>query len=115
MRYVNTLVVRGILSDNDIANKIDSVLNRLKNTYGTQCDKITPMEVQVYRDDVYQRGFIVDGNFVAQETVKIQSGVSDRVPSFWTAKLSVVVNDLTLHNELKEIQHGDSEVFTAHS
>lgn len=115
MRYVNTLVVRGILSDNDIANKIDSVLNRLKNTYGTQCDKITPMEVQVFRDGVYQKGCIGDGSFVAHETVKIQSGAEDKVPCFWAAKIEVAVNDLTLHNELKEIQHGDSEMFTAHS
>ena len=115
MAYVNELIVRGVFGDNDVVKEINSALLRLRNTYGAQCISITPLEVQIFLDGVYQRGLIIDESFFPVETVKTQIGKVKGEPNFWAAKIAVVVKDLTLHNKLKTVQHGDEKVFTAQS
>lgn len=115
MTYVNELIVRGVLGDNDVVKEINSALLRLRNTYGAQCVSIAPLEVQIFLDGVYQRGLIIGGSFFPVETVKTQIGKVNSEPNFWAAKIAVVVNDLTLHDKLKTVQHGDDTVFTAQS
>ena len=115
MEYVNELIVRGVLGDNDVVEEINSALERLRNTYGARCVSITPLEVQVFLDGIYQRGLIIDENFFHVETVKTQTGKMNSEPNFWAAKIAVVVNDQALHEKLKTVQHGDDTVFTAQS
>ena len=115
MEYVNELIVRGVLGDNDVVKEINLALLRLRSTYGEHCVSVAPLEVQIFLDGVYQRGLIIDECFFPVETVKTQTGKEDSAPNFWAAKIAVVVNDQTLHDKLKTVQHGDDTVFTAQS
>ena len=115
MAYANELIVRGVLGDNDVVKEINSALLRLRNTYGAQCVSITPLEVQIFLDGVYQRGPIIGEIFFPVETVKTQIGTVNGEPNFWAAIIAVVVKDLTLHNKLKTVQHEGDKVFTAQS
>jgi len=115
MTYINELIVRGVLSGNDVGSEISLTLLRLKNTYGPHCVSITPLEVQVFLDGVYRRGPVLNNVFFSIETVNLQIGKSDNEPNFWVAKIAIVVNDQALHDKLKTVQHGDDTVFTAQS
>lgn len=113
MKYVNALVARGILDGNNVVDEISSTLSRLRNTYGSHCVDITPLEVQVFLNGVYQRGPVLNSTFFPIETINLQIGKAGSEPNFWVAKIAVVVDDITLHKELEKVQHGDGRTFTA--
>ena len=115
MTYNNELIVRGSLHDKNVEKEILSTISRLKNTYGPQCVSIELSEIQIFSDGKYKRGYICNNSFCATEETYLQYENSVKESNFWVAKITVCVNDLTLHNKLKKVQHGDDNVFTSQS
>lgn len=116
MLYKNVLIVRGLLNEDPIEKQVDYVVQRLKRTYGVHCVQIDLHEVELFGTNVYKRYEVQSGAYIKIREMNIQAEATG--PAFqplWAAMIAVWVDDPDLHEQLKVVQHGDANAFTAQS